>query len=343
MKNIKEKCQKASNKASKDFEKVTKELERASKKFKQQNEEATKEFNSKYKSLTSNVLSSVETNLAVVNAKETHLSELHARLENHFETLPKIIKLNVGGKRFETAKENLLRHPGSYFFCMLSTDRYKTMEDGSYFIDRNPAVFDRILDYLRGEKLELRELTPLQIDRLKSDFESYAINLPEELCDPPQPSLIWDPTKKSDNATYSENGLKVTKTSGDKKWNCGVIGNVKVDKYSVKIEKRENGCINIGFTTGEVWEPNGENYRENGWFLATKGKLFGIGGIISKVYTDQLQENDIVTVIRDGTAIRFAINGIDKGIAFENVPNEPLYPALDLYDLNNSLSIVPNP
>ena len=295
--------------------------------------------------MTSNVLSSVKTNLAVVNAKETHLSELHARLESHFETLPKIIKLNVGGKRFETAKENLLRHPGSYFFCMLSTDRYKTMEDGSYFIDRNPALFDRILDYLRSGKLDTEELTPRQLKLLKADFESYAINLPEELCDPPQPSLIWDPTKKSDNATYSENGLKVTKTSGDFDWNCGVIGNVKVDKYSVKIEKKlPRGGIGIGFTAGKVWKPNGENCKENGWFIAARnGTLYGIGGFENKAYTNEIIENDIVTVIRDGTTIRFAINGIDKGIAYENVPNEPLYPALDLGDLNVSLSIVPNP
>lgn len=36
--------------------------------------------------------------------------------------------------------------------------------------------------------------------------------------------------------------------------------------------------------------------------------------------------SDVVTVIREEDKIRFEINGIDQGVAFEGVPNRPLYP-----------------
>ena len=43
-----------------------------------------------------------------------------------------IITLNVGGKYFETAKENLLRIEGSYFNALLDKDNLK--RDGLYCI-----------------------------------------------------------------------------------------------------------------------------------------------------------------------------------------------------------------
>ena len=80
------------------------------------------------------------------------------------------INLNVGGRLFTVSKETLMSIKGTYFYGMLSSDRYPTLPDGSYFIERNPEVFQRVLDYLRIGRLDLDDLTQYQIKLLKDDF-----------------------------------------------------------------------------------------------------------------------------------------------------------------------------
>ena len=73
------------------------------------------------------------------------------------------VKLNVGGKVFYTTKETLLNNSGggatlyyddqNFFHKLLSlNDQHVNIakdETGAYVIDRNPALFGIILEYLR--------------------------------------------------------------------------------------------------------------------------------------------------------------------------------------------------
>lgn len=63
----------------------------------------------------------------------------------------KIIKLNVGGIKFMTTVETLNNAPGSLLQRMFdsSFDLPPRMDDGSVFIDRDPALFEYILEYYR--------------------------------------------------------------------------------------------------------------------------------------------------------------------------------------------------
>lgn len=57
--------------------------------------------------------------------------------------------LNIGGTRFETSKETLTQDSDS-LFALLFTDESPVVPVGnSYFIDRDPAHFRLILNYLR--------------------------------------------------------------------------------------------------------------------------------------------------------------------------------------------------
>jgi len=64
--------------------------------------------------------------------------------------------LNVGGRKFETYVSTFMRVPDSLLAVMFA-DRNKPLrrpdENGEYFFDRNPVVFESILNYYRGGKM----------------------------------------------------------------------------------------------------------------------------------------------------------------------------------------------
>jgi len=84
------------------------------------------------------------------------------------------IKLDVGGKIFSASKSTLCSKPNSFFGVMLS-GKYKLIpdENGCYFIDRNPASFEIILDYLRGYEIDLSNIDKRTLQILKQDAEFY--------------------------------------------------------------------------------------------------------------------------------------------------------------------------
>ena len=127
------------------------------------------------------------------------------------------------------------------------------------------------MEYLKTGKLETRDLTPLSIDILKDDFDYYCIPFPKEL--KPQ-NLSWDVSNKTVCCRYTNNDLTVTQTISSI-YRSTAIGNIAVDRYTVKIEKGDH--LKIGFTTGAKYKVNGSN-PHNGWFLYSyHGTLCGIG------------------------------------------------------------------
>eukprot|EP01080_Neovahlkampfia_damariscottae_P004346 gene4346-7702_t len=83
-----------------------------------------------------------------------------------------IIKLNIGGTKFETTKSTLMFQKKSYFYCLLSSDKFKPDKNGEYFIDRSPDYFPDILYYLRTEldfyQIEmLNEVDQIEYDKMK--------------------------------------------------------------------------------------------------------------------------------------------------------------------------------
>jgi len=88
------------------------------------------------------------------------------------------IDLNVGGKRFCTSKEVLLKQKYTYFSGLLD-GHWETDEDGSFFIDRSPKHFGIILEYMRSGKLMISNLNDEQVDSLRSELDYYQIQIPE--------------------------------------------------------------------------------------------------------------------------------------------------------------------
>lgn len=64
----------------------------------------------------------------------------------------KLLRINVGGRRFETTRETLCRVPGSNLEAMFSGRHENSAirgPDGSYFIDRDGSQFHHVLAFLR--------------------------------------------------------------------------------------------------------------------------------------------------------------------------------------------------
>jgi hypothetical protein len=63
----------------------------------------------------------------------------------------KVVKLNIGGKRFVTTAETLTQRSQTGFFALLLAGRIPStkVDDDHWFVDRNGRYFEPLLDYLR--------------------------------------------------------------------------------------------------------------------------------------------------------------------------------------------------
>lgn len=86
-----------------------------------------------------------------------------------------IVTLNVGGQRFDTTRHTLLSINDTFFSVLLS-GRLPSSKDqtGALFIDRDPALFAIILNYLRTN--QLFAVTQANVEALKHEAQFYGIS-----------------------------------------------------------------------------------------------------------------------------------------------------------------------
>ena len=64
-----------------------------------------------------------------------------------------VIKLNVGGSVFMTTRSTLDHIPNTRLYHLQESDHNYNPVTGEWFFDRNPIVFNYILDFYRTEEL----------------------------------------------------------------------------------------------------------------------------------------------------------------------------------------------
>ena len=155
------------------------------------------------------------------------------------------------------------------------------------------------------------------------------------------PLLFWDINNQTDYCTYTNDNLTVTKINSVASWNvCRVIGNIAVDRYTIRIDNQgTDGGIIIGFAN-ETNFVNGNN-RRNCWCIRVGSGISVPFGMLAS-FSDNVTDGDYFTVIRDGTTLRFEQNKIDLGVrsSFFGIPNKPLFPAIDMYSRYASVTLV---
>eukprot|EP01129_Flabellula_baltica_P011543 TRINITY_DN5078_c0_g1_i1.p1 TRINITY_DN5078_c0_g1~~TRINITY_DN5078_c0_g1_i1.p1 ORF type:complete len:202 (+),score=44.61 TRINITY_DN5078_c0_g1_i1:209-814(+) len=137
---------------------------------------------SSLESMKSELLSEVtrlEKEITTLTKEKENVEHIWEHISTEIEKAKYKIKLNVGGSIFVTSKTTLSSQEGSYFYGLLSNGNWKPDEDGEYFIDRNPMVFDRILDFMRDGQLDTRGLDDRSISMLNKDMDYYCLTLPK--------------------------------------------------------------------------------------------------------------------------------------------------------------------
>jgi len=87
----------------------------------------------------------------------------------------KRVVLNVGGKKFETLVDTLRKFPHTMLGAMFSSGLAVPDEDGEFFFDRDPKLFQVILNFYRHGKIILP--ANLSSEMVKEELDFFGISV----------------------------------------------------------------------------------------------------------------------------------------------------------------------
>ena len=184
-----------------------------------------------------------------------------------------VVKLNVGGQRFDVASSTLLKEEGSFFSSLLAGRLPSHRIEGAYFLDRDPEAFTYILRYLRHGSVtvpkHLQELVAREADFYLITLKYDEDPIPEKSVQEIDKGVYYNPREGS--IRFFQDGMlhnganrlvcdtKVTERGGFLYWGEKMFGEISV--------------------SGEVLRLEGEKYRFYRMvFPDTKSSILWIGG-----------------------------------------------------------------
>eukprot|EP01130_Rhizamoeba_saxonica_P007134 TRINITY_DN286_c0_g1_i1.p1 TRINITY_DN286_c0_g1~~TRINITY_DN286_c0_g1_i1.p1 ORF type:complete len:183 (-),score=41.41 TRINITY_DN286_c0_g1_i1:35-583(-) len=90
-----------------------------------------------------------------------------------------IVRLNVGGKEFTTTKVTLMMHKDTFFYNMFHSPHFEQPE--VWFIDRNPKLFEIILEFFRTGEIYIDDLPERKKRMLMREIDFYQISALQDL------------------------------------------------------------------------------------------------------------------------------------------------------------------
>jgi hypothetical protein len=269
--------------------------------------------------------------------------DLIEKLKN--SQFPKALKLNIGGTPFYTSLSTLGSIKGTYFEVMVS-EKWKAqkLEDGSYFIDRDPTVFRFILNFLRDGEIDIESRSKEELKLILKEATFYQIQpLIKLLVSTPIESVVsvsllqkQESTTQSpkfipgNNYALSNNDKYATKVGKDTAWDCNVLGNIIVSSgihlWNVKILKSKFSNIMIGVVPSDANVSQKDIYSKCGYFInAHNSKLFSgpphnYNGT-PFCNAGRLLDETIITIKLDFNerTISFIINETGYGVAYKDI------------------------
>ncbi|CAK4074443.1 unnamed protein product [Aphanomyces euteiches] len=246
-------------------------------------------------------------------------------------------------------------------------DQLYALAQQSERLEHHSRSLRRILTLQENSKAEEHTVIPKKRGRPKSEpnrapkrgkappleekpLEEVLAEISGEVVEPPiQQRLFWDPERVGQYASVSNNGMTM-KTRGPA-WNVA-MGNITVDCFAVKIgfpKTKYRNAIAIGFIKEpSFWEVQHESsavfvFNYSGWYMnVRKGSLCSLQGHDDAPFVHPLKHGDILTVILDKTSktISFLQNDTHLGVAFKDIEDEALFPAIISYDANVEMTFV---
>ena len=159
------------------------------------------------------------------------------------------------------------------------------------------------------------------------------------------------PTNISEERKYTVTGNNqniLTKTGTDNNW-IGTISEYKLQnnieyKWKVKILKTKKYDLMVGVAPID-FNINSSMYNTCGWYFhCLNSKLWSgpphkYSGVESNIKQMKNSEIIIVMNMKNGT-LKFIVNNQDIGVQYSNIPlDKPLFPAVLLYNINDSVEI----
>ena len=132
--------------------------------------------------------------------------------------------------------------------------------------------------------------------------------------------------------------------------NIGTICQFELDKsieehkWKIKFLKTKNKYINVGVASIDFDFHSNHNYDSNGWYLFCK-ELTLFSGLpfkysCKKTNFDKIKDEIVVVMNMKKRTLKFIINNEDKGDSYKDIPiDKPIYPAVLLYDVDDSVEI----
>lgn len=288
--------------------------------------------------------------LEILEHKEDEWTSLQEEVSRNMQAAKSKINLNVGGRVFATTKSTLLRWEGTFFQALLGSGQWQPMEDGAYFIDRNPVIFERIIEAMRcGDAVETEGLTGKQIHKLAEECDYF--QLPNEAPAPMSSRrgpLKWDALRCHRSLSLSSASRVVTKGSGGGGWKAAMASRPGIASFKIRILTFGSlGDVMVGYAKRDM-SADGPNYHDKGWFLQC-----GLGSLWSpndsgRAYCEPLRIGDVLEVCFDAETSQICFLGqsgqhlgAHLGIAFSgiDVGDYPPFPCVELWGDGASVAI----
>jgi hypothetical protein len=100
----------------------------------------------------------------------------------------KVIRLNVGGTRYEVSRSLMEMYPDTMLARMIS-DEWSSEDDQEVFIDRNGPRFQYVLDYMRDQKTTLAMNVTKESILTELEYFGFA-NVPSDSIDPTKSNTL---------------------------------------------------------------------------------------------------------------------------------------------------------
>lgn len=116
----------------------------------------------------------IEESLLNISVFKNMMTPSQSNVSSNGEAKSEIIRLNVGGARFEVSRDTLMRCEGSMLASLISGKWKEGHGEKEIFIDRDGRLFGFILAYLRSDRVFVPDL--MDQAALQAEFEYFGID-----------------------------------------------------------------------------------------------------------------------------------------------------------------------
>jgi len=116
-----------------------------------------------------------------LNRSNSDKGAFYKKSNNKNKTPERRIKLNVGGKIFETYPSLFQNYPNTFLGAMFHPRNIHLLygDKTEYFIDRDPKTFEIILNFYRTGKIIPDDRIPLEL--LREEMKFFALDMPSDM------------------------------------------------------------------------------------------------------------------------------------------------------------------